>query len=384
VTGLLAFVAVAVRRLAVDRAALFLSLALPVVVITIIGTAFGQDRVDVGVVRTSGGAASTRLDAALRDTPGVAVHRYASVDALRRAARRLTIDAGVVLDPALDDAVLAGRTARVPVVQSPNPERALTARLALESALARAGAPLAAARFATARAGGAFTARLAVASALAPRGAAVRNENVGGGRVADVSRFSLTAPQNLVLFVFITALATGSLVVNARRSGILRRATATPTGPWTILAGLGLGWLAIALLQSAIIMGVGALVFGVSWGSPLPAVLLVVDFALVGCGAGLLVGAIGRDEDRVSALTPIVGIVLGALGGCMVPLEVFPSSMRAVAHATPHYWAIRSWQELVFDGAGLGTIATALAVLAGLAVLLTGAAAVLLHRDVTR
>jgi ABC-2 type transport system permease protein len=129
---------------------------------------------------------------------------------------------------------------------------------------------------------------------------------------------------------------------------------------------------------------VGALVFGVSWGSPLPATLLVVDFALVGCGAGLLVGALGRDEDRVSALTPIVGIVLGALGGCMVPLEVFPSSMRAIAHLTPHYWAIRSWQELVFDGAGVRAIAAALGVLAALAVLLTAASAILLHRDVAR
>jgi ABC-2 type transport system permease protein len=353
-------------------------------VITIIGTAFGQDRVDVGVLRTSNGVVSTRLERALADTPGVAVHRYGGVEALRRAARRLTIDAGVVLDPALDAAVLGGRTGRVPVVQSPNADTALTARLALESALARAGAPLAAARFATGRAGGGFTARLALADALAPRSAAVQSENVGGGRVADLSRFSLTAPQNLVLFVFITALASGSLVVNARRSGILRRATATPTGPWTILAGLGLGWLAVALLQSAIIIVVGALVFGVSWGSPLPATLLVVDFALVGCGAGLLVGALGRDEDRVSALTPIVGIVLGALGGCMVPLEVFPSSMRAIAHLTPHYWAIRSWQELVFDGAGVRAIAAALGVLAALAVLLTAASAILLHRDVAR
>jgi ABC-2 type transport system permease protein len=131
-------------------------------------------------------------------------------------------------------------------------------------------------------------------------------------------------------------------------------------------------------------MAVGALVFGVSWGALLPATLLVVDFALFGCGAGLLVGALGRGEDRVSALTPIPGIVLGALGDCMVPLEVFPASMRAVAHVTPHYWAIRSWQELVFDGAGLGAVAPALGVLFVLATILTAAAAILLHRDVAR
>jgi len=165
---------------------------------------------------------------------------------------------------------------------------------------------------------------------------------------------------------------------------VLRRAVATRTGVGTILLGLGVGWMSIALVQSAIILVVGAAFFGVDWGAPLPAALLVLAFAMVGCGAGLLLGALGRDEDKVSAIAPVLGLVLGALGGCMMPLEVFPPAMLAVAHAVPQYWAIRSWQELVFDGAGTATIAPALAVLTGYAAILVAAATLLLRRSLTR
>jgi hypothetical protein len=35
----------------------------------------------------------------------------------------------------------------------------------------------------------------------------------------------------------------------------------------------------------------------------------------------------------------LLGLGLGALGGCMVPLEVFSPVMQRVAHATPQAWA---------------------------------------------
>ena len=67
----------------------------------------------------------------------------------------------------------------------------------------------------------------------------------------------------------------------------------------------------------------------------------------------------------------------------MVPLEVFPPVMRTIAHVTPHFWAVDSWQRLIFDGDGLGAILPALGVLVGFAVLFVGLAATLLRRGLT-
>ena len=381
----LAFTAVVLRRLLRDRAALFFMIVLPVIVIVVIGATFGgQGRLDVGLVQHGHGRFSDEVVSAMRASDGMSVHGFRTVAGLRRAARRQTVAAGVVLDRSLDEAIAAGRTARLEYVASPAADQALTAEIALRGIVAPIAGRVAAARFAARTTGRPFAVTLAAVEGLGgSSGARVRLENVGHTQAADISRFSRTAPQNLVLFVFLSSLASGSLIVQARRQGVLRRAVATRTSVGTILLGLGLGWFAIALVQSVVILAVGAIFFGVDWGAPLPAALLVLAFAMVGCGAGLLLGAVGRDEDKVSAIAPVLGLVLGALGGCMIPLEVFPPAMLAVAHAVPQYWAVRSWQQLVFDRAGTEAIAPALGVLVLYAAALGATAAVILRRSLT-
>lgn len=167
----------------------------------------------------------------------------------------------------------------------------------------------------------------------------------------------------------------------ARRDGILRRSLAAPVPAGVVIGGVAVGWFAVAMLQSVLILVIGAVFFGVDWGDPVAATALVVTFAAVGCGAGLVVSTLARDPDRVSALGPPFGIVLAALGGCMVPLEVFPDPMLVVARAVPHYWAMVGWQRLVFDGGDLADVAASVAVLLAFAVALLAGAAVLLRRD---
>jgi ABC-2 type transport system permease protein len=111
------------------------------------------------------------------------------------------------------------------------------------------------------------------------------------------------------------------------------------------------------------------------------ATALVVVFALVGAGAGLLLGSALDSENTAGAASAPVALVLAAIGGCMVPVEVFPEGLRTVSKVTPHYWALESWKELMFDGAGLVDIAPQLCVLVGFAVVLLAASSVVLRRS---
>ncbi|MEZ5218409.1 MAG: ABC transporter permease [Ilumatobacteraceae bacterium] len=205
----------------------------------------------------------------------------------------------------------------------------------------------------------------------------------GNAGSSTISRFSLTVPQNLVLFTFINGAASAGFLVRTRREGVMTRAMSSPASTGTLLAGLGIGWFAVALFQSLLIVVIGAVVFGMDWGNPLAAGILVVLWALVGAGAGLLVGAIADDPDRVSAISPPVGIVLGALGGCMIPFEVFSPTMQSIAKAVPHTWALNGWRTLVFDGGGVADIRGSIAVLSVWVVALLSVASVLLRRRLT-
>lgn len=378
------FVVVTFRQIVVDRTALFFMIVLPVAVIVIIGATFGvTSSLEVGMVGADGSAAGQAIRAELDAAPGVLVVDYDDRDAMNAAIRRQAIAAGVVLGDGLDTELAAGSSDGITVVADQSSTLALSAQDVVAGAIASVRAPIDAAREAALLTGvdesDARAAAAAVAAALPSAGVEV--QDVGDQRESSLSRFSLTAPQNLVLFVFINGMASGAAVVRMRRTGVLRRALAGPVGTGTIVAGVGAAWFVVSLVQSLLIVAVGGLLFGVSWGDPVAAGALLVVYAAVGGGAGLMVGALGANEDRVSAISPPLGIALGGIGGCMVPLEVFPDAMRTVAHAVPHYWAMTAWQRLVFDGDGLGAIVTPLVVLAGFALVFTWVAAWAMHRD---
>ncbi len=380
----LAFTAVVLRRLAHDRSALFFMLVLPVGVIVIVGSTFGgTQRVNIGVVDRGGGPVSRAVVAELDRSDGVKLRTYDDAEELDAAVRRRGIDAGLVLPADLDARIGGAEPSTITFTALPDNAASATARTVVDGALAAVGTPIEAATFArSAGAGDSFDQALTVARRMeGASGATVEEIDVGPGRAEAVSSFALTVPQNLVLFVFITGLASGSALIRLRNLGVLRRSMAMPVSARQAALGVGLGWFATSLLQSLIIVVIGAVVFGVDWGDPLAATALILVYALVGAGAGLVIGVVGRDEDRTGAITPIVGIVLGALGGCMVPLEIFPDTMTTVAHVVPQYWAMVAWQKVVFDGAGIGSILPSLAILGGLGAVGVVVAGARLRRD---
>ena len=184
----------------------------------------------------------------------------------------------------------------------------------------------------------------------------------------------------LVLFVFITSVAGAAELIEARRLGVTRRLLATPTTATTVLFGEFLGRFAIAMLQALIIFGVGWLVFGVDWGDPPAALLLVVTFALVATGVGMLLGAVLGSAEQATSIGSPVGIALGMLGGWMWPLAIVPAPMRTFGHLFPQAWAMDAFIALIARNAGLAGILRPIAVLAAFAAVLLALATWRLRR----
>ena len=181
--------------------------------------------------------------------------------------------------------------------------------------------------------------------------------------------FSYSAPTQLVLFVFLSSIAAGAAIVETRRLGLYERMSAAPVPARSIVVGEALSAFTIAFVQSLLIVAVGSLAFGVSWGDPAAAGLLVAVWALVGTGAGMLSGTLFRTPEQASGIAPVIGIAFGMLGGCMWPLAIVSPVMRQLGHATPHAWAVDAWTDLLSRG---GTVATVLPDLAVLAVFAAG------------
>lgn len=398
-----AFTATTFRVLVNDRTTLFFTVVLPIGIITIIGTSYGGvGRVKVALIGDVESVLAQELAADLTSGEGVEVITGLDEDEARRDLRRFDLRLAVTVPDGADDAMADGRPvelgyllneadtdafAIVGVVQGSLDRLTLpaAAATALVDATAGTADPLSPAEALAAvetRGDGSFG-LTGLASADTGTGT-IERTTVGDSGFADASPFALTAAQNVVLFTFITSLTSATIMVHSRARGIIGRALASPTGAPAIAVGLTASWFLLALAQSTLILLVGALAFGVDWGDPLAAALLVALFAAAGAGAGLLAGAVFGNEERLGAAAAPIGLVLGALGGCMVPAEFFPDSIRTVAKAVPHFWALEGWQTVLFDGGSVADIAGPLGVLAAFAVAFVGLGSVLLRRSLAR
>jgi ABC-2 type transport system permease protein len=187
---------------------------------------------------------------------------------------------------------------------------------------------------------------------------------------AALSPFSYVAPADLVLFLGITVLLLASGVVESRRLGVMRRLAAAPVRRRTVLAAQIATSLCVAAAQSAGLLVVGRVIFGVHWGDPAGVFLVLAMLSLAYAAAAALVSMRSRSEEQAISLAVVLGIVCAMLGGCMYPLDVVGPVVRAVGHLVPQAWAMDAFVKLIYHHAGLAAVLPEVAALAVFAVVL--------------
>ena len=216
-------------------------------------------------------------------------------------------------------------------------------------------------------------------------GVTVAVERIGEGLFpAGTGAFAPGAQNQLVLFMFLTSMTAATQLILTRQLGVSRRMLASPIRVRTILVGETLGRFGVAMLQGLFIVILSAIIFGVSWGDPLAAGTIVVLFALVGTGAAMVVGVFSNNPDQAGALGVMAGMLLGALGGAMVPLEIFPEPAHTLAFLTPQAWAIQGLREVALRGGTVVDVLQELGVLVLYAVALMAVGTWQFRRILTR
>jgi ABC-2 type transport system permease protein len=367
------------RRMFRVRTNIFFVFVFPMALILVLGATFGGSSTPrLGVVSTGSGPLGAALLRQLGQTPHLKVVTVSDPAALLTQVERGNLAAGVIVPPGYDGAVRAGRVVNLRYLARPDQSSQQLGE-AVRGAVARQAALIGAARFAvTQHAAPGFDASLAAATRIAPTVPSVSVTQTAAGTALfsrTLGQFDEGAWTELLLFMFLTAMTGAVALIETRRLGVARRMLATPTSPATVIAGETLGRVLVACVQALVIILGSALIFTVNWGQPAGVAAVVILFALAGAGAGIFLGTLFRNEQQVIGISLLLGLGFGALGGCMVPLEVFPPTMRNVAHITPQAWGNDAFAKLVGHGASITGILPQLGVLAAYAVALLALAA---------
>lgn len=368
-------------RMFKDRANWFFVFLMPIMIIILVGVAFGGEggTTDMGMVGSDDLAESLVEEI---DPEILNVARYDTVEELDDAVAGGREAGGVVVPDGAADAISSGEQVEVGLVSPPEGGPG-SVRAEVDRALGQVAsersivATLIENRNLTER-----EAQQAVDGAVQSLTASEPEVRRLGEAVfpAGESQFYVGAAGMVVLFVFITGLTGSAYLIASRNYGVTTRVASTPTSIRQIVVGEGAARWVIAFFQGVYIVVFTAILFGVDWGNLVAAAVLLAVFAAVAGGAAMLVGSIFNNEQQVAGMSVMFSLGLGALGGCMFPLDLFPGTMRTIAHFTPHAWAIDALNDLVYRGVGLGGILPELGVLTVLAAVLFALASIALSR----
>jgi len=160
--------------------------------------------------------------------------------------------------------------------------------------------------------------------------------------------FSRLGPALLALIPFVVMfLVTSVTTLRERTSGTLERLLAMPMGKLDFLLGYALAFGLVALLQSALAVGVSVwlldlTVVGNVW---LFLVVAVVD-AVLGTALGLFVSAFARTEFQAVQFMPALVIPQLLLCGLFVPRDALPRVLEVVSDVLPLSYAVEAMQEV--------------------------------------
>ena len=376
-----------VLRILREPASVFFFFIFPVVMVFIIGIQFGGGggRVQLGVSGETSQSITDQITENLADNQALELVFYEEETEMLTAVERGFISAGVVFPPRLAARMAVGQPVLIGFVSAPTglgPQLEATVRQAVTEELI----PYRAARFAVDALGVGFQQSFPLARVLTDQVVltTVVTESVGTSLFPpDMGRFDGGAASNLVLFMFLTALTGATAMVSDREMGLDTRIVSTPTSIPRLISGYVAGQFGITFFQGVYIMVLSLAIFGVSWSNLGGSILLVMALSLAGAGAGMLLGSFRLAEAATIGIGVTSGLVLGALGGAMVPLEVLPDTVKTVARFTPQGWAMLGFRDLQWEGSLVGIVDN-LAVLVGMGVVLTSLASLSLRRTLTR
>ncbi len=381
----LAIAAVELRRFLRDRSNIFFVLILPLALVMVFGVQFGGDTPDarVALVGEASPLRSAVTDRLEQD--GLEVRLHDRETALELVARG-SVDVALVVDEAATAAYEARQEVRLGLSASTRANavvgiqrvsqslEGLSTQLRQLAALESAGVATADAEAALAKA----------RTEVVPPQVRVSDANDVDQQFTGLGRFDLGATSQLLLFVFLSSLTGAASIIQSRRLRVTARVLAAPLTTSQAVGGQVLGRLAIALFQGLYIMAGAALVFGVDWGDPLAAVVILTAFSLVAAGTALVVGAVMATESAASGLGVGGGLVIAGLGGCMLPLEFFPDTLRMVANITPHAWANTAFAQIQRHDGTLLDVLPQLGVLLAMAAIVIAVGVWALRRSLTR
>lgn len=157
-----------------------------------------------------------------------------------------------------------------------------------------------------------------------------------------------------VMMLMFSLVAAGGTLLEEHEGGTLQRLQLSPGAGPSILLGKLLSLGVMGLLQLVVLFAYGALVFDVPvLANPLALALTSLALVLAAAGLGLTFAVACRSRKQLEGLSTLVILVMSAVGGAWFPREVTPDWFQTVGLFTITAYAMDAFHGILWYGKGI-------------------------------
>lgn len=170
-------------------------------------------------------------------------------------------------------------------------------------------------------------------------------------------------PAWAIFSIFFIVLPLAGSMISERTTGVYVRMHTFPGSYIMILSGKIITYICVALLQFLIVlalgkfllplMGLPILHIGTHWGA---LAVLTLAVSVTAVGYGFLIGTVFDTPQQSAIFGGISVLIMSALGGIWVPLNIMPEHMQQIANISPLNWALKGYYELFIKSGGWAEI----------------------------
>ena len=173
-----------------------------------------------------------------------------------------------------------------------------------------------------------------------------------------------SVPAWIVFGMFFIIIPMSTIYINERKQNTLARLNSMNVSIFAMTLSKSIPYFVINQIQVWIMIGVG--VFLVPFFDNTPAlsingtfgavVLISMALSIAAIGVSTLIAVSASSSEQATTIGGIFNILLGAIGGVMVPKFIMPESMQRLAELSPMGWGLDGFLEIFLKAGDITTV----------------------------
>jgi ABC-2 type transport system permease protein len=175
-------------------------------------------------------------------------------------------------------------------------------------------------------------------------------QTLTAGKAVSINSFDQLVPGYAVFFALFGINAAAATILQEKEDGTFRRLLIAPVQKYALLGGKLLAQFILTLAQLVILFAVGYFVFHLHFGS-LPAVIaLLIGTSFAATGLGILLVSVVKTRRQLAPIVTLVVLTTSAIGGAWWPLFIEPAWMQQFAKIGITAWAMEGLNGVMILG----------------------------------